>query len=798
VAHSGRRWWLANVAALLALLLGGPAAFGQGAVTVTASATQLAPNPILVGGTATSSLSATVTPPTICNYTCQLQGPSWYWTLGDVAFSPINCVPGPAPAGAYSASIDQPDPSSPDATLTLSVQQAGTWYITATVSASYTDLPCSDTWSGSDTVMLAVTVVSPSPTVALTSASPTVCAGGQNTPEHQTVLTATATDGQGGVLPGQLVLFTTSDGSVSPSSGTTDSNGVVTTTLTSSQTASEGSTQWFATVTATLASDATAYASTQVEFQPPAVSLTLSPDILADGDTATLPLALSWNGQAVQGHTIEWRITRVWDENQQLIYDDTGTPPSGYVSFIGQQALASPTDAQGQAQQQAQAMGKAGRVEIGARDKSVKGAQSQKAPEQRQQIALKGKVLLKSLEFTSDHAKICDGGDVKTAGSRFPKPEWDTKGTNAPITHTAGEDKKVSLKLTLTVDAAVPDNTPYTLTGTSAEDGLTFTADGKLSSGTVVIPVTATKALGKRVRKIEQKITWSITLNGNTIPLGDTGPHKIYTTVGTPDDSGPDQSTVPNVPRMEIVVDKVSAAIAAADGQGYKSYYAGVVWELNKANGAYFLGRSLYARPKLSKKSAVEPWYLPSVSTPAGGKDYDGMEKAGADCISIAVFLKNVCMVTGISGGFDSKTYMAYYATAAGPNRPKTALVGSLSNPYINPGDKGAPLLKGTQKTWILGLADRSCKKVPDDGTLPGRVGCGPNGLNNFEAAVLYTDQAGMVWYYPGGTQHCYNNKDKVVQIFRTMVWSDGDPLKVQAVDFIYNAADGDPDDDKP
>jgi len=800
--------WIA--AAVLALLCGSAPAQGPTALMVAAIPGAPTPNPAVPQGQVTCSLSATVYNAPTASYTQQIQGPFWSWGVESVQYSPtMGGQPQPAPQGQANVLIDQPDGGAPDAALNATFTQVGSYTIAATVTCSYTDFPATDVWTGSAPATLWVSVYAPSPTPTLTLVANqyAVCAGGQNDSLHQAILTATYTDGQGNPIPNVTVDFSKSDGSLPPTpSGTTDINGQATTTLTSSQNASDSGGQWLATVTASLDSDAGVYATAQVEFQPPTMSLTAAPGALAAGAAAQLSLALTWNGLPVNGHAIGWRIARIWDVNQQLIYNDTGNPPPGYIALVGPPQSASPSNQQGQAFQSAQAGSTPGRVEVGATDQSVLGAYTQTNPGQAVQMAAGTKVLLKSLQFTSDHAKLCDGGDIITAGKRYPKPEWTAGGGNYPITQTADADQQISIIVTLTVAAGVfPANSACTLTGTSTELALGFTGPGNPSAGDNAISLTAGIPITNKIRKINASITWSLTVAGQTIPLGDTGAHVIYTTLGVPNDSGPDGSTVPNPSRMEIVVPAVSAAVTAAAGQNYTNTNAGLVWQLNPT-GEYYLGRSLFGHPKYSKKGTVECWYLTQVSTAAGATAYDTNAATGADCISIAVWLKNIGMVTGLQGTFQMNKYMAYYVTVAAPKRPEVSVVGSLGQNgvlYITPfnGNNtyglGVSTVGGIHNDWYLALADRHCLKGGTTPPAAGTVGTGPGGINNFEAAVVYTDPAGKNWYFPGGTPHCYSDVNKVVQIFQTLAWLDNNFI-VQAVDYTYGFPANGPPDDKP
>ena len=86
----------------------------------------------------------------------------------------------------------------------------------------------------------------------------------------------------------------------------------------------------------------------------------------------------------------------------------------------------------------------------------------------------------------------------------------------------------------------VPNGTPYVLKGTSPEAALNFSQPGQVglnSQNMGYTDVTGQSPLGQSLRTINQSITWTLTLNPGTakqvvIPLGQSGPHKIYLTLG--------------------------------------------------------------------------------------------------------------------------------------------------------------------------------------------------------------------------------------------------------------------------
>ncbi len=391
-------------------------------------------------------------------------------------------------------------------------------------------------------------------------------------------------------------------------------------------------------------------------------------------------------------------------------------------------------------------------------------------------------VKIKSIEFTSDHNLMCDGTTLLAEGSRFPNVEWEPSvPTNAPMTHTSSDTKKIEIKMTVEVKGFT-SATAYTITGTSAETAYKFTHTGSMGAGMVTLSMKADNVIKKDIRLLDAEIEWKIKVDTTTCDMGKSGPHKIYTTIGTPVTDGP--STIPNEERMKAAHKYIIPSLALVPNSPI--CYPGLINEVNKKCGVYYLGRYLLGGGENGA------WNLPNVSTSAGAALYDGNPVPGCDCISIATFIKFLSKLMGIPGTFGANTYMAIYRTPADLNRPNKAIIGSLSSPDIFPGDRGPNATPGLTASWTLALADVNCNGAPSG--VKGDVGC-TGGLNNFEAAVEYTYN-GTTWYVPGGTTLIYKDPNHVVQIFQTLAWCDlfdhdGNPMTpdkygVRKVDFTY------------
>ena len=342
---------------------------------------------------------------------------------------------------------------------------------------------------------------------------------------------------------------------------------------------------------------------------------------------------------------------------------------------------------------------------------------------------------VEALEFTSDHNLLRrNTTDVLGGGPRYPDVEWtNAPRTNAPITHTGGDDSRIRARVTLSLEGAAPD-TPYRLEGSSAEPALCFRGEGRLAAGDVgPLNVEATAPLGRAVRKIRAKVTWSLTLDPGTpasraLDLGETGPHVVYVTLGTPLNTEAPLSVVTDA-RMEIAVERVAAAMARA---GAAASPPRIVHELMKEEVDYYLPARHYGKQ--------EAWKLP---------ESWGMQPPGASCISIVDFVVLVCKMIGLEG---TVRRSAFYATADDPFK---AARGGLGDPPV--------FKEGTfGERWQLLLID-------ERNTNAGQPG-GLGGVNYYEAALEY-EWRGKSYYYPGGTARVYDTPEKVVRIFRTLAW---------------------------
>ncbi|MBV9124909.1 MAG: hypothetical protein JO112_16265, partial [Planctomycetes bacterium] len=296
----------------------------------------------------------------------------------------------------------------------------------------------------------------------------------------------------------------------------------------------------------------------------------------------------------------------------------------------------------------------------------------------------------------------------------------------------------IKARITLNIEG-LEQPAPFLLQGSSLEPALCFTRKGTLTrNGDLVLELEAGNSLGRAVRKIRRTITWTLTLTpggkaAQTLSLGFTGPHVVYTTLGVPRLTR-DPATVVTDLRMEVTVRTVAAAMAKA---GESASPVCILHEMMKQFSAYYVSTRHFSRETA--------WKVPAC--------YE-REPKGASCISIVEFVYLAAQMIGLEG---KVTLTAYYARETDPHR---AIQGGLGDPPVyRRGYDG--------ETWQLFLVDLN-------NTRNGQQG-GVGGMNFYEATLEY-EWNGEKYYFPGGTNFVYDSPDKVLLVFRTLAWARWEP----------------------
>ena len=245
----------------------------------------------------------------------------------------------------------------------------------------------------------------------------------------------------------------------------------------------------------------------------------------------------------------------------------------------------------------------------------------------------------------------------------FLKPEWSIDRGGAsdshPVSHTRGRKVTVDIAIDFTVTPdgaqATMENVKGTATGLGGGAGyLTFAADHTATFGTQRVLVTGLVNawdLNKTIHYIEETIAWTASVNGEEIPLGDSGKHRVYVTLDTPggqlssprdnqfDESGNDQT---------VTEARLEAGVLAAWGTGEIDEREAVdqVFEtLREAGIGYFLGTRWEHDPKdhtyVSPKPSLHHYlWLCNVAEALG------------ECHNIAASFALYCRIVGVKKSF--------------------------------------------------------------------------------------------------------------------------------------------------
>lgn len=386
---------------------------------------------------------------------------------------------------------------------------------------------------------------------------------------------------------------------------------------------------------------------------------------------------------------------------------------------------------------------------------------------------------VQSMEFVNDHNLLrrapgpADNPSYLRVGSRYYTPNAPTEYfVDAasrtpvrwnPISYTAGDNRYITIRLTLNVPGAV-NGVPFRLEGTSGnEQSLSFDVQGNLqvAGGYTTITATATHAIGTEIREIAVSMQWKLTLNPQNdagfaptreITLPPTREQIMLITFGTPPDL-PDPGTLdrlaPTLPRMRRSVAQFANAMNLLTEAEKVSQFPLV----------YLVRRVIAEQPfdldngKAERETGrVGAWEVPDALRRDNGRP-------GGDCISIVTYVSFMCTVTGLQGTYVPKTYIAEVTlkndgvTVASVDADK-ALEG---DPAIEGVDRPNRFKNGGRmmrlddptKQWFLGFAD------------------GSGSFNNFEAALKYTVD-GQSYYIPAGVsglEPIYNDPDKVITV---------------------------------
>ena len=262
------------------------------------------------------------------------------------------------------------------------------------------------------------------------------------------------------------------------------------------------------------------------------------------------------------------------------------------------------------------------------------------------------------------------------------------------------------------------------------------------------MPITATNKLSREIREVNAPIQWKMIVNPGgsaekALPMGNSGPHKIYVTYDDPRNPGAKKELKPTVVRMDLAVEKVGFAFENAKTKAgtQTPTLQRLVYEVVRLHKFHLYNTIV------GDRGAAYGWFVPYYWThkyPSRWYDDPANYQVGGDCISGAVFASFATLMVGIPGTIEAKAYMS-----KSPTEPTKAV------------------------EWVRGDPARV------------RVGAGgrreylqhfdygvPPGGNNFEAAIVYTTPGGNTFYFPAGTSLAYDNPDNFLTVFQSFGWA--------------------------
>jgi peptidoglycan hydrolase-like protein with peptidoglycan-binding domain len=332
-------------------------------------------------------------------------------------------------------------------------------------------------------------------------------------------------------------------------------------------------------------------------------------------------------------------------------------------------------------------------------------------------------VSLRSIHFTSDHSLMKDNRlSWDDGGTRFAEPEWQAStpdGRSVPISHQKGQT--IQAVVTLDVSAGLNTSLPFTLSGRSGENFLTFAAAGSLNSGENQVAVAASNALPDEIAAYPgTDIAWTIVVAGNRQFLGTSLAHEVFATFTTPDGG--------------VTYRRLAKAVELTAGFGNDSHLI------------------------VSGQMKRFPFY--NLKKPYRGNIWPLADDiaSSAECQAIVRFVQAVNKMVGVPG---NAVGISVYAS---PTAPETPLTGHLVE---SGGATGGMFLFPPQPVtgYEAALYD------------------GADQANNYEAALEF-DHGGQTLFYPGGVPGGVGlkAKEEVLHAFKKMAWGRWDPVGAQFV----------------
>lgn len=350
------------------------------------------------------------------------------------------------------------------------------------------------------------------------------------------------------------------------------------------------------------------------------------------------------------------------------------------------------------------------------------------------------RVKIKSISFTSDHKVLQNTTRVDIDGPVIEAPHWKTgtPGVSKPITHTMGQ--KILMNVVVCVE---PKDLIFELKGIGLGnlakepiDCINLRASNITSTGQdYTIQYLETGPLPAIVHKYDFLINWEISFEKDKpFTFEQTGPHIIYSILGSPQSDGEDKYS-PTIGRMEY-------AVKLSEIRGP-----------NPSEMVYYLYSRCKSYGSVDARGTI--WKEPAENIFTNG-----------ECQAMVRLMKAVLEMIGTPGTFSTKVV---YAKIENPEVP---VVKNLHSSGDAEGDMESDNARSPEGYYLL-LED--CSKDP--------------GLPNwFEAILVYQPENSIeMLYYPGGIQNPQNipppnnqpaqprfptkNTVDFLHCFRSMAW---------------------------
>ncbi len=346
--------------------------------------------------------------------------------------------------------------------------------------------------------------------------------------------------------------------------------------------------------------------------------------------------------------------------------------------------------------------------------------------------------------LTSINVLKGNGKNLDTAGSLYPEVEWKTGEKSSPFIQVHGTRIKATADFHL---GNLKKGTSIRVEGT-AKKAYSFDLSGEIvlardisAEEVVAITLLGRQPLPINLQRLDDIIGWKVFI---------TTPEKVKTQLDLPEKTSLTTYLVfsdnfkqltpgsnPTPARMEHAYHRFQQATGHL-ALAYAPH--SVVHQLNRHVSHHYNPANHF--------SEGQAWFVPTRWSVPGG---------GASCISISSYCQKVLQVLGFPGKVEIDAFFAK------PENPRVAVPGGTdsSSVYTNTSS-------GKLKLYLVDNRNTN-------GGAPGGYG----GMNNYEGAIVYTND-GATYFLPGGTQSMYYNKNQVLSVFISLAWARWDARAAQ------------------